>query len=131
MAEDIFARRSQLLRDFQVPMRQEAVAFLGEDLTDVVLKTLTPKAQELMGVQKPLATPPAVLWIAPADRLEGELILKAPLNVEHLQAFTHQTIMQLGEGIEQKVHNFQVAETRTAVHEAKMFEQYVLGFYIY
>lgn len=125
MSEDIFARRTQLLRDFQVPMRQEAVAFLGEALTDVVLHTMTPKAQELMGVTKPLSTPPEVLWISPEDRLRNELVLKAPRNVEHLQAFTHQTIMRLGEGIEKKVENDQISQTKAAVDEAKMFEQLI------
>lgn len=126
MADEIFARRNQLLRDFQVPMRQEAVAFLGESLTDVVLHTMTPKAQELMGVTQALSSPPQVLWISPDDRLHGELVLKAPRNVEHLQAFTHQTIMRLGQEIEAKVQHDHAVQTTAAVEEAKMFEQWVV-----
>lgn len=126
MAEDIFARRTELLREHQVPMRQEAVAFLGESLTDVLLHTMTPKAQELMGVTKPLSTPPEVLWISPTDRLNHEIVLKAPCNVECLQAFTHQTIMRLGEGIEEKLEHERLALIEAAVKEAELFEQCVI-----
>lgn len=123
MSQDVFARRYELLREFQVPMRQEAVAFLGEALTDVVLHTMTPKAQELMGVTKPLSVAPDVMWLSPEDRLHDELVLKAPRNVEHLQAFTHQKILEIGEKIEEKVEKGLDLQIKNAVYEAKMFEQ--------
>lgn len=123
MSEDIFARRSQLLRDSQVPMRQEAVSFLGESLTDVILNTMTPKAQELMGVTKPLSTAPELLWISPEDRLNGKLVLKDAASVEHLQAFTHQRILALGEEIDIEMENNRKLQTQIALDEAEMFEK--------
>lgn len=135
-AETTYVRRSQLLRTHSVPELQEAFASLGNELADVVLHGMSDKAQQLMGVSRPLSTPPGQLWISPQCRLDQLdaggpesathlLMLTMPPSVECAKGFTHHTIVQIGKQIEQKLMFEQESNVRMAVREAQQFEQYV------
>lgn len=123
-----YSRRNQLLHDYAVPLKQETTEFLrNSQLADVVLHTMSATSQRLMGVSMPLSTPPAHLWISPQDHLDGNVVLTQPLTLVCLKAFTHQTIMELGAGIEQKAHRERSAAISAAVAETEAFEQFECG----
>lgn len=123
MAEIKYDRRSELLRTHTVPMLQETQQFLGHTLGNIVLHTMSPVAQRLMGVTKPLSTPPEHMWIAPQNHLDGNVVLTQPPSNDCLKAFTHQTIIRLGADIEQKVQHERAIAIEQAITETELFEQ--------
>lgn len=123
MTTKIFKRRDTLIKTHDLPMRQETTANLGELLGKTVLNTLTPKSKDLMGVTKPLTVPPKNLWISPSDQLKNTIRMKPPTKVACLKAFTHDTILNYGIEIEQKVQNEREYLIEKAIEDTVQFEK--------
>lgn len=121
--EKIMLRRSELLRNHDVPEPHEPLANLGKPLGNVILSTLTPKAKELMGVSRKLTSVPSNLWISPSDRLNGIVQLRPPITNSCVKALCHKTIMECGQEIEEKLQHETKALLKKALKENTVFER--------
>lgn len=71
----------------------------NENIVDVYSRTCTPIQRKLIGCDSKLKGP-GNLWIDPNGGTKRQL---TPINVEKVQALTHQAILQIGEEIETKI----------------------------
>lgn len=119
-----FQRRSFLLKTNDVPGQHETTDSLGETLGKTVLKTMSPVAQDLMGVKKPLSTAPSQMWVDPNDLLNGNVVIRPPTTSACLKAFTHQKILELGMDIEQKIQHETAVLVDHAIGDTTEFERF-------
>lgn len=119
-----FERRSQLLRTNCVPGLHETTDNLGDALGKTILKTMSPVAQELMGVKKPLSTAPSQMWVDPNDLLNSNVVIRPPTTSSCLKAFTHQKILEFGKDIEQKIQHERDVLVANAIGDTTEFERF-------
>lgn len=119
-----FERRTMLLRTNCVPGQHETTDNLGETLGKTILKTMSPVAQDLMGVKKPLSTAPSQMWVDPNDKLSGEVVVRPPTTAACLKAFTHQKILEFGIEIEEKIQHETDVLVKKAIGDTSEFERF-------
>lgn len=119
-----FERRTTLLRTNGVPEQHETTDNLGETLGKTILKTMSPVAQDLMGVKKPLTTVPSQMWVDPDDLLDGNVVIRPPTTSGCLKAFTHQKILDFGKDIEQKIQHETAVLVDNAIGDTSEFERF-------
>lgn len=118
-----FERRTMLLRTNCVPGQHETTDNLGETLGKTILKTMSPVAQDLMGVKKPLSTAPSQMWVDPNDLLNDNIVIRPPTTSACLKAFTHQKILEFGKDIEEKILHEKDVLVKNAIADTSEFER--------
>ncbi|KAH0809511.1 hypothetical protein GEV33_013280 [Tenebrio molitor] len=124
---DDYMRRQELMQTLEVPTISEVKLVAGLPLALVLFEECHPDLQEDFGLTPYLQGPGDELWVSPSDLLIGKVALTPPLTQKHIQALTHQGILEIGAEIEQKFLNEMRIEKEKAVQERedyllKMFE---------
>ncbi|CAH1966680.1 unnamed protein product [Acanthoscelides obtectus] len=98
-------KRNELMQNSQVPSLSDATRVLGKPLANLVFNQCQSALRVNFGLESPLQGPKGDMWVAPSDLLIGKVALTPPLTRKHIQALTHEGIMAIGHGIEQKFIN--------------------------
>lgn len=116
-----FQTRRQLLKTLKVPKQSEAKIIAGLPLSLVIFEETHPDLKEDFGLQPFLKGPPGELWVSPSDLLIGKVALKPPLTQKHVQALTHEGIIDLGVEIEQRFINEYKTDKENALKERELY----------
>lgn len=122
--ERVLSRRAYLLDNKSVPARHETTSNLGTFLGETILSEMSPVAKEMMRIDKPFPVAPKMVWLSPADRYDGDLVLKAPPNVDVIKALTHDGILEIGTTAEKKLEEHWQARIKAAKKEVEDFERW-------
>ncbi|KYB25659.1 hypothetical protein TcasGA2_TC034853 [Tribolium castaneum] len=115
-----FQRRRELMKTMQAPTMSEVKVVAGLPLALVIFEQSLEDIQKDLGVVPPLEGAKGELWVSPSDLLIGKVALTPPLTQKHIQALTHQGIIELGSEIEQKFVNEFKMEKENAIREREI-----------
>ncbi|KAJ8977084.1 hypothetical protein NQ317_008427, partial [Molorchus minor] len=114
-------QRAYFMKTLEIPKLSTAVDNLGKPLASVVFEECDEELGEYFGLTPPLRGAGDELWVSPSDLLIGKVVLKPPLTSKHIQALTHQGILDIGREIEIKHWNEMEMEKEQALAEQKNY----------
>ncbi|KAG5877083.1 hypothetical protein JTB14_011787 [Gonioctena quinquepunctata] len=112
---DYIKLRNELMKNLEIPRLSEAKSTLGDSLSKIVFDECDEALKEAFGLQPPLKGALGDLWVSPSSLLIGKIALTPPHTRKHIQALTHEGIMNIGTGIEKKFMNEMNMDKETAL----------------
>ncbi|RZC32927.1 golgin subfamily A member 4-like [Asbolus verrucosus] len=109
------------MKALRVPTISEIKASLGLPLAIVIFEESHVTQKEELGLTSYLRGPSGELWVSPSDLLIGKVCLTPPLTQKHIQALTHEGILDIGAQIEQKYWNEMRIEKEEALKEREEY----------
>lgn len=101
---DILKRRLNLLESDDVPTKSELRDQMKNMFSEIILQTMNPQAQKIMGYNEFLKGPSNLLWISPENHLKLNVKITEQKNENCLKILTSDGIEQLGSQIDSKMN---------------------------
>ncbi|KAJ8946921.1 hypothetical protein NQ314_008720, partial [Rhamnusium bicolor] len=111
--------RAELMKTLKIPKLSDAISALGQPLAQIVFDECDEALKENFGLTPPLDGAGDELWVSPSDLLIGKVVLKPPYTAKHIQALTHQGILNIGRDIEIKFWNEMEMEKERALADQR------------
>lgn len=102
---DTLKRRLNLLESDVVPTKSELRTQMKNEFSEIILQTMSPYAQTIMGYNEFLKGPSNLLWISPQDHLNLDVKITEQENEYCSHILTSDGIEQLGAEIDGKIED--------------------------
>lgn len=96
-------RRLKLLESDDVPTKSELEDQMKDMFSEIILQTMNPYAQKIMGYNQFLKGPSNFLWISPESHLNFDVKITEQQNENCIKILTSDGIEQMGSEIDNKI----------------------------
>lgn len=96
-------RRLNLLESDEIPTKSELKDQMKDIFSEIILETMNPHAQEIMGYKQFLKGPSNLLWISPENHLNNKVIITEQQNENCINILTSDGVEQVGSVIDNKI----------------------------
>lgn len=100
---NILKRRVNLLESDDVPTKSELRDQMKDTFSEIILQTMNPHAQKIMGYKQFLKGPSYLLWISPENQLKFNIKITEQENENCINILTSDGVEQMGSEIDKKI----------------------------